>query len=160
MMNFGIAKILVLGAIVVALGVFAMWRNAAHHPRTLIAEIVVPTLSAEARAGEAAFNENCVACHGRNGAGTEQGPPLIHEFLPGSSRRHGFSSGRATRCAPASLAVREHAGATASLSRGCRQDHRLCPRGSGRERHSLQKASDVAAMRPQEAAMRPDRKGS
>ena len=84
MANSGALKMAAFIGVIIGFGVFAMWRNAAHHPRTQIAEIVVPTLSAEARAGEAAFNENCVACHGRNGAGTEQGPPLIHDiYNPG-----------------------------------------------------------------------------
>lgn len=30
--------------------------------------------------GEAAFNKNCVKCHGEKGSGTEAGPPLIHRF--------------------------------------------------------------------------------
>lgn len=84
MANSGILKVLVFGGAIVGLGIFAFWRNAAQHPRTPLAEIIVPQLSAEARAGEAAFNENCATCHGRNGAGTEQGPPLIHNiYNPG-----------------------------------------------------------------------------
>lgn len=30
------------------------------------------------QAGEAAFNQNCSACHGERGLGTNQGPPLVH----------------------------------------------------------------------------------
>ena len=33
---------------------------------------------AEFAAGEAAFNQTCVACHGTRATGTQQGPPLIH----------------------------------------------------------------------------------
>lgn len=41
-------------------------------------------LSAQAKWGRMAFDQNCAACHGENGAGTEQGPPLIHDtYNPG-----------------------------------------------------------------------------
>ena len=84
MANSGILKVVVLGGAILGLGVFAFWRNAAQHPRTALEEIVVPQLSAEAKAGEIAFNANCAACHGPNGAGTDQGPPLIHDiYNPG-----------------------------------------------------------------------------
>lgn len=43
-------------------------------------QIKVPKLSASARMGEVAFNENCAACHGENAAGTDKGPPLIHKI--------------------------------------------------------------------------------
>ena len=42
--------------------------------------IVVPPLSGLAQQGEAAFSENCAACHGVNLVGTNQGPPLIHSL--------------------------------------------------------------------------------
>ena len=42
--------------------------------------IKVPTLSHAARQGEAIFNANCVVCHGKNGAGTQNGPHLIHKI--------------------------------------------------------------------------------
>jgi len=35
---------------------------------------------AELQAGEAKFNANCSACHGAQGAGTGQGPPLVHKI--------------------------------------------------------------------------------
>lgn len=45
--------------------------------------IIVPQLTGLAQQGEAAFNENCAACHGVNLAGTAQGPTLIHSlYLP------------------------------------------------------------------------------
>lgn len=42
------------------------------------ATISVPDLTAEAKAGEAVFNESCSVCHGTHAAGTDQGPPLVH----------------------------------------------------------------------------------
>ena len=34
----------------------------------------------EVQAGEAKFNAHCSACHGRQAAGTQQGPPLVHKI--------------------------------------------------------------------------------
>jgi len=46
--------------------------------------IIIPALSSQARRGEVVFNANCAACHGKNAAGTDQGPPLIHNiYNPG-----------------------------------------------------------------------------
>lgn len=35
-------------------------------------------LAPEAERGAALFAESCVACHGENAAGSENGPPLVH----------------------------------------------------------------------------------
>ncbi len=35
-------------------------------------------LSEQGKQGEALFNATCAECHGQNGAGTMQGPPLVH----------------------------------------------------------------------------------
>ena len=35
-------------------------------------------LSPTAQLGRTAFTANCAGCHGTNGSGTDQGPPLIH----------------------------------------------------------------------------------
>ncbi len=43
--------------------------------------VVVPSsLSDTAKMGERAFNAVCAACHGKNAAGTDAGPPLIHRI--------------------------------------------------------------------------------
>ncbi len=42
--------------------------------------IVTPQLTGLAEQGEAAFNENCAACHGVKLAGTDHGPTLIHSL--------------------------------------------------------------------------------
>ena len=56
--------------------------------------IIVPTLSEEAKKGELAFAANCVQCHGPNASGSERGPSLIHRIY--ESRHHGdFSFVRA-----------------------------------------------------------------
>lgn len=44
----------------------------------------MPTLSEIGRRGKEAFDSNCVQCHGRNGSGSDKGPPLIHRvYHPG-----------------------------------------------------------------------------
>lgn len=43
-------------------------------------QVSVPDLSAGARAGESLFNAKCAACHGRNAAGSDLGPPLVHRI--------------------------------------------------------------------------------
>ena len=40
--------------------------------------ITVPAFTAEAAAGETLFAQNCMTCHGRHAAGSDQGPPLVH----------------------------------------------------------------------------------
>lgn len=42
--------------------------------------VVVPELSPKAITGMAGFEAYCVECHGKNAAGTEKGPPLVHSI--------------------------------------------------------------------------------
>lgn len=54
-------------------------------------QIAVPDFSMQAQAGERAFGQNCQACHGKNGGGSEQGPPLIHNiYNPGHHSDQSF----------------------------------------------------------------------
>ncbi len=54
------------------------------------AGLKIPKLSEAALTGQKLFNKNCAKCHGENGVGTDQGPPLIHNiYNPG---HHGDSS--------------------------------------------------------------------
>ena len=39
-----------------------------------------PKLPAELQAGETKFKANCAGCHGEQGIGTIQGPPLVHKI--------------------------------------------------------------------------------
>ncbi len=62
----------------------AMHSGADTAPAKAADQVVVPELSQLARSGEVAFNESCAVCHGKNAAGTENGPPLIHNlYRPG-----------------------------------------------------------------------------
>ena len=47
-------------------------------------DVSVPAFTSIAQAGEKAFTANCVQCHGVNAAGTDKGPPLVHDiYNPG-----------------------------------------------------------------------------
>lgn len=58
----------------------------------LVSEVRLPAdMSALARQGEGFFNQSCAACHGKNGAGTDQGPPLVHDiYNPGHHADEAF----------------------------------------------------------------------
>lgn len=46
--------------------------------------VTVPKLSLSAVQGERIYNNSCISCHGENGAGSESGPPLVHDiYNPG-----------------------------------------------------------------------------
>jgi mono/diheme cytochrome c family protein len=44
----------------------------------------------EFQAGETLFNANCAACHGKQAAGTDHGPPLVHKIY--EPNHHGDSA--------------------------------------------------------------------
>ncbi|SFG53770.1 c-type cytochrome [Neptunomonas qingdaonensis] len=55
--------------------------------------VKVGTLTAAAQKGQLAFNNTCAACHGNNGEGSLQGPPLIHAlYNPGHHSNQSFYS--------------------------------------------------------------------
>lgn len=64
-------------AVAAGLGfVILQWSNTGQH-----VDVRLPSsFSADANAGKAIFDENCRACHGANGSGTKQGPPLVHKI--------------------------------------------------------------------------------
>lgn len=50
----------------------------------LIVDVAEPRLSETAAAGKELFDNECSACHGASGSGSEYGPPLIHRiYHPG-----------------------------------------------------------------------------
>ena len=64
--------------------------------------VVSPSLSLEAKEGRAYFKLNCQTCHGENAAGTDQGPPLIHDiYNPGHHSDESFYLA-------AAIGVRQH----------------------------------------------------
>jgi len=84
-MNFfeQLPKLLVVGAIVGGVIIVALSLIDADQG-TATVNVTVPPLSPVATAGRAAFDANCARCHGKNGAGTKEGPPLVHDiYNPG-----------------------------------------------------------------------------
>lgn len=64
--------------------------------------VTVPALSLKAQKGEGAFNATCAECHGKNAAGSDKGPALVHDiYNPGHHADEAFR--RAVR-----LGVRRH----------------------------------------------------
>ncbi len=54
-------------------------------------KVKLPELSAHANRGKVVFDGKCATCHGINGAGSKQGPPLIHKtYNPGHHNNDAF----------------------------------------------------------------------
>lgn len=68
---------LMLGVAVVAVVLFRLNMPG---EQAQISNIVVPQLTALQSQGQLLFDKNCAACHGRNAAGTNTGPPFIHKI--------------------------------------------------------------------------------
>ena len=66
-----------IGLIALPVIYFTQETDSADRP---MVEVTLPQLSGAATAGEKLFNDNCLACHGVNAAGTKNGPPLIHRL--------------------------------------------------------------------------------
>lgn len=67
------------------LGVF-LWQAVGSGSRNAgdAVAVTVPQLSPVAVEGKKAFDAVCAACHGASGAGSEKGPPLVHNiYNPG-----------------------------------------------------------------------------
>lgn len=84
-----IGKLLVVAVIVGGLGLLAL--RFFDRGSDAAAKVAAPPLSPAALAGRAAFDANCAQCHGQNGAGTTQGPPLVHDiYNPGHHSDEAF----------------------------------------------------------------------
>ena len=57
-----------------------------------VGTLTIPAFTADAEAGQAAFEENCVTCHGPHATGSDQGPPLVHKIY--EPNHHGDMSFR------------------------------------------------------------------
>ena len=93
--SLSFSKILIIAVVLGGVGV-AVWQltvepKVASAPQ--VAGITVPTFSSQAVAGKALFDSNCARCHGENGAGSDQGPPFLHEiYNPGHHSDRAFLS--------------------------------------------------------------------
>lgn len=80
-----VLSIPILGAAMVVMQLISSDDN------TTPAAIELPELSRLALQGKAAFDANCATCHGANAAGTEQGPPFVHDiYNPGHHSDNAF----------------------------------------------------------------------
>lgn len=80
-------NILALAGLVVVVGAAVLWWQSTKGPAVpgdggpLVADVVVPELSAAALAGRDVFDAKCATCHGPNAAGRDgKGPPLVHKI--------------------------------------------------------------------------------
>lgn len=99
-MNKG--KIAVFATVAAVIAVAAIWTRGGETPPSAVANagqaaavsVAVPaSFSDEAKIGERAFNAICAACHGVNAAGTDVGPPLVHEiYEPSHHGDYAFES--------------------------------------------------------------------
>lgn len=97
-MNKG--KIAVIAIVAVGIAAAAIWTHrggeapateAATGKGVMVTVTLPATLSEAAKMGEKAFNAVCAACHGANAAGTEAGPPPVHEiYEPSHHGDHAF----------------------------------------------------------------------
>ncbi len=82
-LNITLTEVLLAAVIVVGIGV-AGWKFFGPANSSETASVKVPELSPQAVAGKVSFDANCARCHGPNGSGTTQGPPLVHDiYNPG-----------------------------------------------------------------------------
>lgn len=84
------------------IGLTIWWQSAPNGELKQNTAIQIPVLSFLEQQGEKIFNANCSVCHGVNAAGSDTGPPLIHQiYNPGHHSDDAFY--RAV-----SLGVRQH----------------------------------------------------
>lgn len=79
------AMLAVLAALAAGLGVL-LWQTVAGGSRSggEAVALTVPQLTPVAAGGKRTFDGVCAACHGANAAGSDKGPPLVHNiYNPG-----------------------------------------------------------------------------
>lgn len=83
-------KLLILAVLVGGAGIVISNMFGSGSAKSSVHVNMPASLSQEAQAGQEVFAKNCAACHGENGSGTKQGPPLVHNiYNPG---HHGDES--------------------------------------------------------------------
>ncbi|WP_246657638.1 cytochrome c [Cohaesibacter sp. CAU 1516] len=82
-MKYAVVAILIAGGLMIFARPFQHMGNPSHSPSRTV-DVIVPELSPIATKGQELFNDNCAACHGDNGHGTDMGPPLIHSIYKAS----------------------------------------------------------------------------
>lgn len=82
-MKIPMTSTLQIGVCVLSLSLLAAC-DSSEPPKPTAASGPVPT---EFQVGETTFNANCAACHGKQAAGTDHGPPLVHKIY--ETNHHG-----------------------------------------------------------------------
>lgn len=81
-------RIILLFTAIVILGGAALFFQAGSKTKVATPdELIIPTFSVQAELGKDNFGTFCIACHGENATGTDQGPPLINIIY--ESSHHG-----------------------------------------------------------------------
>lgn len=91
-MSDNLPKYVVLGLLAAGVAVIG-YRTVTSSPSgATVVEVKVPErLSRIARAGKQVFDKNCASCHGMNAAGSDKGPPLVHDiYNPGHHADQAF----------------------------------------------------------------------
>ena len=92
-----IVLIIVVGVCALGAAALATFLRSTESGPAFTVEVVPATLSEQAKEGETLFNATCAECHGENAAGTDQGPPLIHDiYNPGHHSDDAFYLAAAT----------------------------------------------------------------
>ena len=83
--------VMIVLVVTIAAGVILWQSYRAKQASQPAAGLILPPLSAQATQGKVAFDANCAACHGANAAGTNKGPPLVHDiYNPGHHADEAF----------------------------------------------------------------------
>tara|TARA_B100000427_G_scaffold112309_1_gene93130 strand:+ start:2998 stop:3429 length:432 start_codon:yes stop_codon:yes gene_type:complete len=78
---------------VVVIGGIAVigWKFSSSERTDTTVSVKVPALSQPAVEGKVAFDATCAQCHGANAAGSDKGPPLVHDiYNPGHHADYAF----------------------------------------------------------------------
>ena len=77
LMKITMTKRFLIGVLLMGLGLLSACD--ATQPTQPTQTAVSGAVPAEFQTGETTFNANCAACHGKQAAGTDHGPPLVHK---------------------------------------------------------------------------------
>jgi len=80
----------VIAFLIIGVGMI-VFRASSPSVNSVVVDVKTPELSPQALAGKKAFDAYCAQCHGKNGGGSDQGPPLVHNtYNPGHHADQAF----------------------------------------------------------------------
>ena len=77
-MNISTTSRLQIGVLVLGVSLLAACDSS--QPKQAVGSSPIGPVPTEFQTGETTFNANCAACHGKQAAGTDHGPPLVHKI--------------------------------------------------------------------------------